>query len=78
MNEGILPLPVAAKPILVLLFVQLKTVFGTVPVKFTGAVGKPLQTTWLGIGFTLPDGSTRMLNDVCGPAQICIPAIVIV
>ena len=41
---AIFPVPLAAKPIDVLLLVQLNTVPGTVPVKFTGAVGDPLHT----------------------------------
>ena len=75
MNEAILPLPDAAKPILVLLLVQLNTVPGTVPVKFTGAVGKPRHTTWLGIGLTLPTGRTLILKDVGEPAHTVRPPI---
>ena len=58
MNDAILPVPLAARPIEVLLFVQLYTVPGTKPVKLTAAVGKPLHTTWLATGFTVGVGFT--------------------
>ena len=41
----ILPVPVAARPMLGVLLVQLYTVPGTVPLKLTAAVGAPLHTT---------------------------------
>ncbi len=44
-NDGIFPVPEAAKPILVLLHAQVKTVFATELTKLTGKVGAPLQTT---------------------------------
>ena len=44
-KDGILPLPLAPRPMEVLLFVQLKTVPGTVEVKFTALVKLPLQTS---------------------------------
>ena len=46
-NDGILPVPLAARPMLVVLLVQLNMVPATGPVKFTGAVDAPLHTTWL-------------------------------
>ena len=55
-NDGIFPVPLAASPIDVLLFVQLNTVPGTVPVKLTAAVGEPLHRTWFGTAFTLGIG----------------------
>ena len=45
MNEGILPVPAAANPIKVLLFVHWNTTPAGVPVKFTGAVGAFWQST---------------------------------
>ncbi len=42
-NDGISPVPFAARPIEVLLFVQLKTVLVTVPVKFIVLVAAPLH-----------------------------------
>ena len=43
-NEAILPVPLAAKPIDVVLFVQLNTDPVTFPVKLTAATVPPLQT----------------------------------
>ena len=42
---AILPLPLAARPMDGVLFVQLNVVPATEPVKVTGAVGAPLHTT---------------------------------
>jgi len=49
--------------------VQLYTVPGTKPVKFTGAVGSPLHTTWLGTGLTVGIGFTTTVAVVVGPVQ---------
>lgn len=43
-NDGILPVPLAAKPIDVVLFVQLYVSPATGLVKFTAAVGVPVHT----------------------------------
>ena len=59
MNDPILPVPPAARPIVVLLLVQLNTVPGTGPVIVTAALAVPLQSVWLaiavtdGVGFTV-------------------------
>ena len=42
-KDAILPEPLAASPMEVLLFVQLKVVLVTAPVKFIAAVETPLQ-----------------------------------
>lgn len=47
-NDGIFPLPLAVKPMAVLLLIQLKLLPLTAPVKFTGLVGAVLHKTWLG------------------------------
>ena len=58
-NEGILPLPLAANPMFVLLFVQLNTVFVTELVKFIAVVWVLWHKVWSavieisGIGFTV-------------------------
>lgn len=72
---AILPVPDAAKPIAVLLFVQLYTVPATVPVKLTAAVGDPLQTNWSAGWFTLAVGFIVMVNVIAVPVQL-IPAFV--
>jgi len=43
-NEGMFPVPAAARPIAGVLFVQLNTAPAEGLVKFTGAVGEPAQT----------------------------------
>ena len=48
MKEAILPTPIPANPIEVLLLVQLNIVPATGPVKITGAVAVLLHTIWLG------------------------------
>lgn len=64
-NAGMLvPLPLAAKPIAVLLLVQLYTVPATEPVRLIGPAVKPLQNTWLATAFALGVGFTVMVN-VC-------------
>ena len=58
-NEAILVLPEAARPIEVLSLVQLNVVPATVPAKFTAVVDAPLQSAWsagsatVGVGFTV-------------------------
>lgn len=58
-NDGIFPLPLAAKPMEVLLFVQLNPVPLTAPVKFIALVIALLHKAWLagcttlGVGFTV-------------------------
>jgi hypothetical protein len=69
------PVPLAARPIDVLLFVQLKIVPGIDPVKATGAVLEPLHNTWLATGFTIGVGSTVTDAVMLGPVQVT-PALV--
>jgi hypothetical protein len=69
-NDGISPVPLAPKPILVLLFVQLYTVPATAPLKFTAVVGDPLHTVWLLTAFTVGDGFTVMVKVIGVPVQV--------
>jgi len=66
---GILPWPLAARPILVLLFVQLNIVPATVPVKFTAAVAAPLHSVWLVTAATVAFGFTVIVNVIGAPVQ---------
>lgn len=66
---GILPVPLAPKPIAGLLFVQLKIVPATEPVKFTAAVALLLHTTWLAGWFTSGIGSTVTVAVIGAPVQ---------
>ena len=65
----ILPVPLAANPMLALLFVQLYTVPGTGPLIVTAAVVVPLHTVWFAIAFTDGVGLTVIVNVTGGPAQ---------
>ena len=52
------PVPLAARPIAVLLFVQLYTVPVVAPVKVTAATLEPRHTVWLATAFTVGVGLT--------------------
>ena len=69
---AILPVPLAARPIEVALFVQLYTVPGgavTAPVKVTAVVAEPLHNTWLGTAFTVGVGLTKTVAITGVPGQ---------
>ena len=66
-NAPILPVPLAARPMDVVLFVQLKVVPTTEPLKLTAEVVAPLQSVWLETAFTSGVG----LIDI-----VALPAIV--
>lgn len=72
---AILPVPLAARPIVVLLLVQLYTVPATAPVKFTAAVADPLHNTCGNTAFTVGIGFTVIVNVVGVPVQVP-PALV--
>ena len=74
-NEAMLPVPLAAKPMDVVLFVQLYTVPATAPLKATAVVLAPLQTTWLVTAFTVGVGFTVMVNVVGVPLQVTPPLV---
>ena len=60
LKDGILPIPLAPRPIDVVLFVQLNTIVppGVGLVKVTAVVGLLSHTTWLATGFTVATGFT--------------------
>lgn len=70
LNDVIFPVPVAVKPIPILLFVQLNTVpaMGE-PVKIIGSVLLSPQTTTLLIGSSLGIGSTMIWKRAGSPEQ---------
>lgn len=72
---AILPVPAAARPMVVLLFVQLYTVPGTLPVKLTAAVAAPLHNTCDDTAFTVGTGFTVMVNVVAVPLQLVLPLV---
>ena len=72
---GILPVPLAAKPIDGLLLVQLYTVPATAPVKVTAAVGVLAQITWLAGWFTVGVGFTVIVNVTGKLTQVTPPLV---
>lgn len=72
---AMLPVPAAARPIVVLLFVQLYTVPGTLPVKLTAAVVAPLHNTCGVTAFTVGTGFTVMVNVAGVPLQVVLPLV---
>ncbi len=68
-NEPILPVPLAARPMDVLLLVQVYVVPAMAPVKLIGDVGDPEQSVWLPTGFTVGLGFTVMVNVTGVPVQ---------
>ena len=72
---AILPVPLAARPIVVLVLVQLYTVPATAPVKFTAVVLDPLHNTCGITAFTVGTGFTVMVK-LCGvPVQVPPPLV---
>jgi hypothetical protein len=71
----ILPVPLAARPILVLLFVQLYVVPATAPVKVTAVVVAPLHNVWLATAFTVGVGLTVIVNVIGVPVQVTPPLV---
>lgn len=72
---AILPVPDAARPIVVLLLVQLYTVPATAPLKVTVAVLAPLHTTCEVTVFTVGVGLTVMVNVIEEPVQVTPPLV---
>ena len=68
-NDGIFPLPLAAKPIEVLLFVQLNPVPLTAPEKFIALVVALLHKDWLAGCTTLGVGLTAIVKLCKAPGQ---------
>jgi hypothetical protein len=72
---AMLPVPLAARPMAVLLLVQLYTVPDTVPPNVTAATLEPTQTAWLDTAFTVGVGLTVYVNEEAGPAQPTPPFV---
>lgn len=68
-KDGILPVPLATRPIEVLSLAQLKFVPLTAPVKFIALVDEPLHKTWLAGSTTLGVGLTVMVKLCEGPGH---------
>jgi hypothetical protein len=63
------PVPLAARPIAGLLFVQVKVVPATGPVKLVAGAEAPLQYTWFAIGLTVTVGFTVTVYEEVVPAH---------
>ena len=74
-NEGILPVPPAARPMEVFELTQLYRVPGTLPVKLTAEVFAEWHSTWLTWRLTVGIGFTVILKDEGAPVQVS-PAFV--
>ena len=74
---AILPVPLAANPMLVVLFVQLYTIVPPVVglLKVTAVVDAPLHTTWLATAVTVAVGLTVMVNVIGVPTQLVPPLV---
>ena len=66
-----LPVPLAPRPMAVLLLVQLYTVPATVPVKACVTVA-PAHTVWLATGFTVGIGLTVIVKVIGVPGQVMV------
>ena len=78
-KAGILPVPLAASPMAVLLLVQVKLTDPVGPVvglvKLTGAVSEPLHTVWFVTGLTIGVGLTVIVNVTGVPLQVVPPLV---
>ena len=74
-NEGMVLVPLAPRPMLVLLFVQLYTVPATGPVMVIAAVAAPAHTVWFAIVFTAGVGLTVMVKLIGVPVQVVPPLV---
>lgn len=72
---GILPVPDAASPIAVLLFVHAYVVPATPPVKLTAAVLAPVHTVWFAGTSTVAVGLTVIVKVIGVPKQVNPPLI---
>ena len=78
-NEAISPVPLAAKPIAVLSFVQLYvTPLVMLPVNVTASVVAPLHLAWSAGLFTIGAGLTVMVKDSGVPGQPLIVGVTVI
>ncbi len=72
-NDVMFPVPLAARPMLVLSLVHVKDV--AVPLNVTVVVGALLHTTWLPMAATVGVGWTVIVNDLVGPLHVTAPKV---
>jgi len=74
-KAAILPVPDAARPIAVLLLVQLNVVPATAPAKVMAVVVAPLHSVWLATALTVGVGFTVIVNVIGVPVQVTPPLV---
>lgn len=77
-NAGMVPVPLAPRPMLVLLFVQVYTVPATGPPIVTAVVNEPAHTDWLAIAVTDGVGFTVMVKVTGVPAQPAADGVTVI
>jgi hypothetical protein len=78
-NEPILPIPEAARPIVVLSLVQLNTVPDTAPLNVIAVVAALLQTDWLvGLATTVGVGLTVIVAVIGVPVQLLATGVMVI
>ena len=77
LNDAILPLPLAARPMEGVLFVQLYTIVPPVVglLNVTAVVGELLHTTWLATAVTVAVGLTVIVNVEGVPTHVTAPLV---
>lgn len=75
-TKAILPLPLAGKPIAVLVLVQLYTVFATAPLKLA-VVTTPAHTAWLACALTVGVGLTITVAKEAAPGQLLAVGVIV-
>ncbi len=74
-NEAILPVPLAARPMEGFVLVHEYIAPATLPLKVMAEVEPPLHTTWLPTAFTTGVGFTVMVNITGVPVQVVPPPV---
>ena len=77
-KELMVPEPLAARPMDVVLLTQLYVVLPTDPEKVTAVVLTLLHTTWLLIAFTVGVGLTVIENDLAVPLQLFDIGVIVI
>jgi hypothetical protein len=77
-KEAILPVPLAGRPIEVLVLVQVKELPLTDPVNVMVFVAAPLHTTWFAGGTTFAFGVTVIVNVFAVPGQLVAEGVTVI
>lgn len=77
-KDAISPIPLAAKPVAVLVLVQLNVVPVTFPTNETAADEAPLQIVWSVTGLTVGVGFTVISNELTVPMQLLAVGVTVI